>query len=233
MSDTQLVRYDAMCHAIAACLAVDEAKDIRDKAVAIETYARQAKNFEAERQAAEIRKRAERKCGELIPQQIQQGGDHRSKSADATLKLADLGITRDQSSEWQQLAKVPPDTFERAMAEPSIAGMRRAIQEAVDEAHGGPPPARQRREADPVGDDWIDLTAPIKHIAGLMPDLAALARYVPQSNPRCLEEASMARELIRDWIDALKREEANGSRAAQSVTLLYRASEAASKDDQS
>ena len=55
MSITALVRYDSMCRAIAAAYEVDEVKDIRDKALAIETYARQAKNTEAERQACEIK----------------------------------------------------------------------------------------------------------------------------------------------------------------------------------
>ena len=40
-------------------------KDIRDKARAIEVYARQARNVEAERRACEIRLRAERRCGQL------------------------------------------------------------------------------------------------------------------------------------------------------------------------
>jgi hypothetical protein len=62
---TQLVRYDAMCSAITAAYSVDEVKDIRDKARAIEVYARQAKNVEAERQACEIRLRAERKAAQL------------------------------------------------------------------------------------------------------------------------------------------------------------------------
>jgi hypothetical protein len=54
-----------MCCAIAAAHKVDEVKDIRDKAIALETCARQAHNVEAERQAAEIRMRAERKVGQL------------------------------------------------------------------------------------------------------------------------------------------------------------------------
>jgi hypothetical protein len=56
-----LLRYDAMCRAIEAAYKVDEVKDIRDQAIALETYARQAHNVEAERQACEIRLRAERK----------------------------------------------------------------------------------------------------------------------------------------------------------------------------
>jgi hypothetical protein len=55
----ELIRYDAMCRAIAEAHAVDEVKDIRDKARALEMYAHQAQNTEAERQAAEIRFRAE------------------------------------------------------------------------------------------------------------------------------------------------------------------------------
>ncbi len=40
--------------------------DSRDNAMALECYAQQALNMEAERQAAEIRIRAERKAGELL-----------------------------------------------------------------------------------------------------------------------------------------------------------------------
>ena len=61
---TALIKYDAMCRAIDAAYEVDEAKDIRDKAVALEAYFQQAKNVEAERRACEIRLRAERKAGQ-------------------------------------------------------------------------------------------------------------------------------------------------------------------------
>ncbi len=61
-----LVRYQAMCKAIADCHSVDEVKGLRDKAKALEVYAQQAQNFEAERKACEIRIRAERRAGELL-----------------------------------------------------------------------------------------------------------------------------------------------------------------------
>lgn len=62
----QLVRYDAMCRAITEAYQVDEVKDIRDRAIALEEYARQAKNEEMVRQCAEIRLRAERRAGQLL-----------------------------------------------------------------------------------------------------------------------------------------------------------------------
>lgn len=61
-----IIIYDAMCTAIADCHRIDEVKDLRDKAMALELYAKQAKNFEAERKASEIRLRAERRTGELL-----------------------------------------------------------------------------------------------------------------------------------------------------------------------
>lgn len=55
-----IARYDAMCRAIAEAHAVDEVKDLRDKAAALQAYARMADNREAETRCAEIRIRAER-----------------------------------------------------------------------------------------------------------------------------------------------------------------------------
>lgn len=130
---TQLVRYDAMCSAIAAAYTVDEVKEIHDKALAIEAYARQAKNTEAERQACEIRLRAERRAGQMLGEmnKAKGGGDQRSdhRSHDARggpQPLADIGISHTQSSRWQKLAAIPEDQFEATFArseKPSTTGL--------------------------------------------------------------------------------------------------------------
>ena len=136
---TELIRYDAMCRAIADCYAVDEVKDIRDKAMAFEQYARQARNTEAERRACEIRLRAERKAGKLLQEmekaqgrrtdlvaacdQVADSATPKNRSSctvdfDEPKTLNELGISKTQSSRWQRLATVPEDKFEEALADP-------------------------------------------------------------------------------------------------------------------
>jgi hypothetical protein len=123
-SELGLIRYDAMCKAIAECSRVDEAKAIRDKARALEVYAAQALNTEAESKAAKIRIRAERRAGQLLKEAKQAGQlrgkmDGKSKvSGEPTPKLEDLGITREQAADWQKLAAIPNAEFEAQLERP-------------------------------------------------------------------------------------------------------------------
>jgi len=124
-----MVRYDAMCRAIQEAYEVDEVKDIRDKAMALQAYARQAKNIEMERQACEIRLRAERRVGQLLKGMDKaEGGrptDKTPRDGRGVSSLGDLGISYDQSSQWQKLAEVDEDVFEQAVKEdrPTTGGI--------------------------------------------------------------------------------------------------------------
>jgi hypothetical protein len=124
-----LVKYEAMCTAIAECHRIDEAKEIRKKAIALAAYAKQANNFELEIKVCEIRLRAERRCGELIiamksTGELREGGNGRNQHSEqlsngATVPerttLESLGINRSQSSDWQRLAELPLEDFEIAL----------------------------------------------------------------------------------------------------------------------
>ncbi|QIG93835.1 MULTISPECIES: hypothetical protein [Bradyrhizobium] len=132
---TQLAKYDAMCRAIGAAYKVDEVKAIRDRAVALEHYSRQAHNTEAERQACEIRLRAERKAGELLRKLPKAKGGQPSKKnryPEGSSSLKANGITHKQSANWQKLAAIPEKQFEAALTDqtqmPTTNGIIRATE---------------------------------------------------------------------------------------------------------
>lgn len=140
---TVLVRYDAARRALAEVHRIDEVKNILDKAVAWQAYARQAKDTTLITQATEIRMRAERRAGELLiemaarKERETKGGDRRSKSQLATLiaapKLVDLGINKTQSSRWQRLAALDADRFESKVESASKHAYDRIAQRFIKE----------------------------------------------------------------------------------------------------
>jgi phage N-6-adenine-methyltransferase len=148
----ELVKYNAACRALADAKNVDEVKDIRDKAVAIQAYAKQAKNRQLEIDASEIRVRAERRLGEMlkpVPKRAggrgRRGGGSRGSKKEpqlsATATLAEMGIDKKLSARSQKLADLPESEFEKR-----IAGWK----------------GRVERDEDRVG---LDPLAPKPHVA--------------------------------------------------------------------
>jgi N6-adenosine-specific RNA methylase IME4 len=144
-----LVKFNAAKQALAEAHRIDEAKDIRDKHVAIKAYARQAKDKDLLRHATGIIKRAERRTGELLKEMAErgerdagQGGDRKSRLHGETvidekpMTLADMGISKIQSHRWQALAEQPEDEFEAAVAQAekeAVASVERTAAERAAE----------------------------------------------------------------------------------------------------
>lgn len=154
-----LIRYDAMCSAIAECHSVDEVRDLKDKARALELYAKQCRNTDAERKACEVRLRAERRTGELLKElaratpaernqegaggksgKIASSNDGTNQSSPYAEALSRTGISRQSAHRYQALAEVPKAVFEDAMRapeKPTTSGMLaaeavRTVQAARD-----------------------------------------------------------------------------------------------------
>lgn len=127
--------YQEMCATIAKCARVDEVQEVRIQAVALEEYARQAKNYEAEKQLSAIRLRAERRAGEILAEMKERGERANEAGSNGGVKIFDtptlpvLGITRNESADWQQLAKMPEKEFEDALAKPEVKRTYKVLAE--------------------------------------------------------------------------------------------------------
>jgi hypothetical protein len=141
MKEVKLVRYDAMVTAIEQAAAVDEVKEIRAKAIALEAFAKEAMNLENERKCAQIRIRAERRVGELLRESEKAHGargkagpgrGHKTKTGSngTTPFIKDHGISKDQSSDWQKLATIPTGKFQEELGRPGIPSTEQILHSA-------------------------------------------------------------------------------------------------------
>lgn len=138
--DRQLLALREVVNALREVQSIDVARDLRDRAKAIEVYMKQRDDAgEAAQRAGEVRLRAERRLGELLPpkptpsESGARGGRGR-KGAQVPHPLSD----HREATRLRRLAAVPEPVFEGAIAEakadgrvPSVA----ALIEQANEAH--------------------------------------------------------------------------------------------------
>lgn len=168
---TELVRYAAARRALAEAHRVDEVKNIRDKAVAMQVYAKQARDGELIGLAAEMRKRAERRLGELIEDERKAGklakgarGNPRGRGAKIvqvangpTQTLEQRGVDKHLADRARKMAALPEANFESVVAKAvkiavaAVENNAAVIREARRERHEAKQATRQARERELAG----------------------------------------------------------------------------------
>ncbi len=128
---TSLQKIDGARKALAEAKSLDDILQIRDYAKAGEAYVRAAKlGIEAQNQAAELSRRAERKAGEFLrdmpknpgaQQNIEHGGSMMEPPSDIPT-LEKVGVDKKESHRWQLTASIPEEKFERWIEEEKERG---------------------------------------------------------------------------------------------------------------
>lgn len=125
-SDAQLPqRYEAARNAIAECERIDECKNWADKAAALASYARQAKDDSLRVMAVRIQARAERRCGELLKQvpradeATRYGRVGTDPPVTRTQAATDAGLSDRQRKNALRIANIPAEDFERQVESPT------------------------------------------------------------------------------------------------------------------
>ncbi len=155
---TALVNYDAARKALAAAVRVDEVKSIRDKAVAMQVYAKQAKDGDLIGHATEIRKRAERRLGELMAESPKAKPPNPKRRVagkpDDPPTLADQGIDKHLANRARKAAAMPEDKFEAHVAHAvniavaAAEGDQKVLKAARAEKQAEKRARRHQREAE-------------------------------------------------------------------------------------
>src|SRR6516164_8463913 len=124
-----LAHFDAAYRALAEAVRIEDLVPIEKWATLALAYAKEAHDREKELLAARLRLHAQRKAGHTLTvtagngERAARGGNgsnqHEQMSPAVTFAptLADLGISRNESSKWQKLAAIPETDFEATMAD--------------------------------------------------------------------------------------------------------------------
>jgi hypothetical protein len=117
---TELLKYDTACRALAEARNADEVKHVRNAAMAMKLYARQAKNKALEADAFEIRLRAERRLGQMMEDgkgDRASVGGHKRFSKNPLPTLEDAKIDKNLANRARKLNALSEKEFSTLVAE--------------------------------------------------------------------------------------------------------------------
>ena len=200
----QIALYEAARRDLAEAQDVSEVKNIHDRMAGFAEYARKAKKTELIESAVDMLLRAARRAGEMLIEtkllgHRDNGKGNRNpdlKSRAATPKLADLGISKSQSSRWQRMARLTPEEFEFTVEQ----GKRKALS-AIDRTVK---PVGEKQHSNPSGvSDLRRVRTAIKFLCAV-PSGQELA-VGDEAGPNLFSQADIARaiEFLQELQSAL------------------------------
>jgi hypothetical protein len=211
---TELGLYEAARRALAEAHRVDEVKDFRDKAMAMQVYAKQAKDRQLMEHATEMIR-----AGEMLAEMKERGQRHKGKgqsrevlrSRAATVsepKLSDLGVTKTQSSRWQRLAALSKEEQEA-----KIAQARRKAEAAIEPtprtSKSTPKPERPKHKQ-PGANSGDPIAACLAEVVPIM-----RAAFVKMDVERRLVFLDELRKAIRTFVTEATAHDAETDRWAE------------------
>ncbi len=118
----QLIKWDKLRNQIEQARDIQELTNLSDKLEAIRVMARQSKqSLEVQNRIAEYRLRVERKKGEWLEDNIERKGtganQYNTELKSTTTTLADVGISKDESSKSKRIAGLDEKQFEEYIQE--------------------------------------------------------------------------------------------------------------------
>jgi hypothetical protein len=206
--------YSGAREALSKCERIDECKDWADKAEAMASYAKQAKDDSLRVACDRIQARAIRRCGELLKQIPKESGGRPAKETrrDAPPSFSPrqeaaraAGLSRDQQKTAIRVANVPREEFEREVERPKPP----TVTELAE--RGKRPAAAHKPLVDLKGRDPADFKAATQALGVLLKafefcadtDPAAVARGASAKEKRALREHASG---VQDWLKRLIKE---------------------------
>jgi hypothetical protein len=188
--------YERAKEALSQCSAIDECQNWADKAEALASYAKQAKDDQLRKLADRIQARAIRRCGELLKTFDARGDHRRTDVADSSSQkeaAQKAGLSERQQVTAVRVANIPAEDFEKAVESedpPTVTELAQAGK-------------KSRLPVSPTGADleyFAIATAGQDH-------LRRFAEFAEQTAPEKVAKGSRRyeRKGIRQHIDIIER----------------------------
>lgn len=181
--------YTAARKALAQCSRVDECQEWANKAAALASYARQAKDESLRRMADRIQARATRRCGELLKQVPKGNGGHNTDSHTVNANRREAakaaGLNSGQAARAINVANVPEKEFERLVESDPPTPMHKIAELGVNHRNLLPP---------------LDVSA-IRKFANFCGKTDAATYAASVSDPELKKELTALVGEIDSWLD--------------------------------